>query len=109
MLLSSAGRWLRKPRSHEILTYMFVSKDILNNNIFYFLFWKSTIILLICKIELIDVTYRWTSMGTNKHKKSHETYRLLIADFILGLCLLIPINLAVMGLLTVIIDVNLQC
>ena len=59
-----------------------------------------------CTIEpnggtsLLDIT-----VGTNR-KKSHETYRLSIADIILGQHLLLSMNIAVMRLLTVIIDVN---
>ena len=60
-----------------------------------------------CTIELNGGTSLLDIIvGTNKHKKSYETYRLPRADFILGQYLLLPINIAVMGLSIVIKGVN---
>ena len=64
---------LREPKSHEILIYMFVSKEISNNDVFYSLCWESTMVM--CTIELSDGTALLDIiMETNKHNKnSHET------------------------------------
>ena len=97
-VLSTAWEDLREPKSHEIVIYMFVSKEIPNNDVVYWIYWESTMIM--CIIQLYDGV---SLLGIILETTMEILMRLIgspFGDLILGQHGLLPINIALMRQLT---------